>query len=152
MKVFRISKCRYIEDFSGFGAANYPGRWNSEGTHVLYTASSASLAMLEILVHLHQIPAQDFCMASLEIPDNDIVSIDKEDLPEQWWQYPSPDRLKKIGDRFVREGEYLALRLPSSIIKEDDIVLINPAHRSILEMKVIYIQPIDIDQRLLKLK
>lgn len=152
MKIFRITKCRYIEDFSGYGAANFPGRWNGLGTHVLYTASTGSLAMLEILAHLHQIPVQDFCVACLEIPDDAVYPYDSKLLPDNWWEYPSPNALKNVGDQFVQKGEYLAIRLPSAIIREDDVILINPNHKQFKTISTVYVRPIDIDKRLLKMK
>lgn len=152
MKVFRITRCPHIEDFSGYGAANYPGRWNGLGTHVLYTASTGSLAMLEILVHLNQIPVQNFCVVCLEIPDEAVFTYDQSLLPKNWWEYPSPNSLKKVGDQFVKKGEYLALRLPSSVIKEDEVILINPNHKAFKSASVAYVRPIDIDSRLLKMK
>ncbi len=38
--------------FSGEGARRYGGHWNSKGHAVVYTSSSISLAILEILVHI----------------------------------------------------------------------------------------------------
>jgi RES domain-containing protein len=152
MKVFRITRCKHIEDFSGYGAANYPGRWNGIGTHVLYTASTGSLAMLEILVHLNQIPVQDFCVVCLEIPENAVFTYDQKLLPQSWSDYPSPNSLKKVGDQFVQKGEYLAMRLPSSIFREDEVVLLNPNHKEFKAVSIVYTRPIDIDRRLLKMK
>jgi RES domain-containing protein len=152
MKVFKINKCQYIEDFSGYGAANFPGRWNSLGTHVLYTAASGSLAMLEILAHLYKIPAHDFCVVCLEIPDDLVKTYDYKSLPDSWWEYPSPNALKKVGDQFVQKGEYLAMRLPSSIFREDEVVLLNPNHKEFKAVSIVYTRPIDIDRRLLKMK
>ena len=38
--------------FTGEGARRYGGRWNSKGFAVIYTSSSISLAILEVLVHI----------------------------------------------------------------------------------------------------
>ena len=38
--------------FDGEGARSTGGRWNSEGTPLVYTAGTLSLALLEIIVHL----------------------------------------------------------------------------------------------------
>jgi RES domain-containing protein len=50
---WRIAKARRARTaFSGIGARKYGGRWNSPGVAMVYTAGSASLAILEMLVHL----------------------------------------------------------------------------------------------------
>ena len=63
MKVYRISKCEYIEDLEGTGAARYPGRWNSKGVYILYTAATPSLALLgkrgAYLQYRHQLLLHD---------------------------------------------------------------------------------------------
>ena len=38
--------------FTGEGARQFGGRWNSKGTAIVYTAGSAALAALEMLVHI----------------------------------------------------------------------------------------------------
>ena len=55
MRVYRISRPEYVATaLLGNGAALAPGRWNSRGVRLAYTASSVSLAMLEILVHVNR--------------------------------------------------------------------------------------------------
>jgi RES domain-containing protein len=152
MKVFRISKCAFINDLTGQGAARYGGRWNSKGTYILYAASSASLALLENLVHIPTIIPDGFCMLCLEIPDDLTLVYEKSRLPENWQEYPAPSALKIIGDLFVQNNKYLCLKIPSSILHEDDILLINPNHHLFNKVKINYSRVIDLDKRLLKLK
>ncbi len=53
LSAWRITKATHAPDaFSGEGAWHFGGRWNSPGTRVVYTAEHASLAVLEVLVHL----------------------------------------------------------------------------------------------------
>jgi RES domain-containing protein len=50
---WRIVKPRHTATaFTGEGSRRFGGRWNSKGTAVVYTAGSAALAALEVLVHL----------------------------------------------------------------------------------------------------
>jgi len=50
---WRITKRKHKEvAFTGEGAEESGGRWNSEGTRIVYASSSISLAILEILVNL----------------------------------------------------------------------------------------------------
>ena len=39
-------------DLNGHGARQYGGRWNSPGRPLVYAASAAALAVLEVRVHL----------------------------------------------------------------------------------------------------
>jgi RES domain-containing protein len=150
MIVYRISKCRFIKNLGGIGAATFGGRWNSKGIHILYTAATPSLALLESVVHISNIPVDDYCMASIEMPEDKITKIKLADLPANWFANPPADSLKFIGDKFVRDNNFLALKLPSAIMMEDFNFLINPNHADFIKVKIISTRTIPIDERLLK--
>lgn len=150
MYVYRISKCKYINDLSGFGAANFPGRWNSKGTYMLYTAATASLALLENIVHISTIPTESYCIATIVLPEDKISNIDIAELPKGWNQYPAPEKLKHIGDDFIGKNEKLALRIPSAIMPEDFIFLINCRHPDFGKVEISAIREIEFDKRLVK--
>ena len=145
--VYRISKCRYIDDLKGTGAAAYAGRWHSKGTHILYTANSPSLALLESVVHMAGIALVDYCLICLEIPDDKIIKKNVRDLPNNWYANPSPGALSMIGDNFIRQNEYLAIEIPSAIMPEENNLLLNPNHVDFLKVKIVYRRNIPIDQR-----
>jgi RES domain-containing protein len=150
MKVYRISRCRYIDDLSGAGAAMYPGRWNGKGTYVLYTAATPSLALLESVVHISNIPVGDYCMLTLDVPAESIEELTEKDLPSNWQLHPPPDALKSIGNSFILENKALALKLPSAIMPEDFIYLLNPNNADFKNVKVIDKRDVFIDDRLIK--
>ena len=54
MIVYRIADRKYKDDLSGTGAKLIGGRWNSPGLPALYTSEHASLATLEIIVHVNK--------------------------------------------------------------------------------------------------
>lgn len=145
--VYRISKCMYIDDLKGTGAAAYAGRWHSKGTYILYTASSPSLALLESVVHMAGIPLVDYCMICLEIPDDNIVKTNIKDLPNNWYFNPAPGALGMIGDNFIKQNEHLALEVPSVIMPEETNLLLNPNHADFSKVKIIYRRNIPIDTR-----
>lgn len=149
-KVYRISKCMYIDDLKGTGAATYAGRWHSKGTYILYTANSASLALLESVVHIAAIPMVDYCMICLEIPDDKISKTTIKDLPDNWYTNPAPGTLGSIGDSFIRQNEYLAMEVPSAVIAEETNLLLNPNHKDFSKVKVSYRRIIPIDERFFK--
>jgi len=152
MIVYRISDCKYINDLSGKGASLFDGRWHSKGTYVVYTAESRALALLENVVHRAMIPANSLCMATIEIPDNNIENFPMEKLPPGWYSNPSPNYLKPIGDNFIRAGKYLALKLPSALMMEEHNYLLNPAHPSFSKVKITTERSISIDERLFPVK
>ncbi|SDD16498.1 RES family NAD+ phosphorylase [Niabella drilacis] len=149
MKIYRISKCAYIDDLSGTGAASFPGRWHNKGTYILYTAASPSLALLESVVHITTIVKLELCIIGLEIPGTSIQEVFREQLPEGWFRNPPPDQLKNIGDQFVEEGQFLALKVPSAVMQEEYNYLLNPAHPDFESVKVVYSRHLHLDQRLL---
>jgi RES domain-containing protein len=59
--------------FNGDGARIYGGRWNNKGQPVIYTASSLSLAALEVLAHADtDLMPNDFFSFVVSIPDDKI--------------------------------------------------------------------------------
>jgi RES domain-containing protein len=148
MIVYRISDCKYICDLSGMGAYLFGGRWHSVGTYVVYIAQSRSLALLENVVHWGRIKNSVLCTAEIEIPDNSITTLTIADLPDDWASNPSPDRLKMIGDNFIKAGKHLVLKIPSSLVMEEHNYLINPNHTLFTKVKILTNGPIKIDERL----
>lgn len=150
MIVYRIADCRYVKDLSGKGAALYGGRWNSQNVYVLYTAQSASLALLETVVHMGKIPTEGYCMISLEIPDAHIETINVSDLPDDWQAYPSPDYLKSVGDKFYNANKKLALKVPSVVMPEEYNVILNTQFRTFDKIAIRSHRKLSIDDRLRK--
>ena len=151
MLLYRIGKCRFIDDTSGQGAALYGGRWNSVGTNLLYTATSAALAMLEALVNLPNLKIQDpYCLLVMEVPENSITEISIKDLPAEWNTLPAPQMLQYLGDDFCKEGRYLLLKVPSAVLRMDNNYLINPVHKDFKKIKVLQKETIQFDKRLMK--
>ncbi|MFP5250536.1 MAG: RES family NAD+ phosphorylase, partial [Acidobacteriota bacterium] len=53
IEAYRISReSDSAKAFSGQGAKDWGGRWNSRGVAVVYTAAHRSLSILEVLVHV----------------------------------------------------------------------------------------------------
>jgi len=149
MILYRIAKCTYAGDLSGAGARLYGGRWNSLGKPMVYLASTRSLAMLEVLVHLSPTTFPgDFCMAEIEVPDDSIKVLPIKELPTNWQDILPPIELKKIGDDFLKQQQSLLLKVPSAIVAEEFNYLLNPLHPSISKVKLIKQLPFNFDQRL----
>ncbi|RBL88466.1 RES family NAD+ phosphorylase [Chitinophaga flava] len=152
MEVYRISKCAYINDLTGTGARLYGGRWNSPGHAIVYTAGSRALSALEVLVHIPlKNIVQDFCIATIHIPDDIAIrTITKQDLPSGWQSLAPFPELQCIGDEWVDTARYAILKIPSVVIAEEFNYLINPLHPEAANISIITTQPFVFDQRLRK--
>jgi RES domain-containing protein len=149
MILYRIAKCAYVTDLAGTGARLYGGRWNSVGQSMVYLSSSPALAVLEVLVHLSPtIFPGDFCLAEFEAPDNDVLTIDKNTLPHNWQDPSPPDKLKQLGNDFLKRKEHLFMKVPSVIVPDDFNYLLNPLHLKAAKVKLIRQQPFSFDERL----
>ena len=150
MKVFRISKCIFINDLTGTGSYTYGGRWNSKGVRILYTSVSSSLALLESVAHGVK-PNTEYCLAVLDIPEDKIFEINLEQLPAGWKSNLAPEVLKKIGDNFVREMKYLGIKVPSVLNQYEFNFLLNPRHPDFQKVKIISTVQVTVDGRLIGL-
>lgn len=151
MRVFRIAKEKYIRDLTGIGAKTVGGRWNAKGVAVLYTSTSASLSALEVLAHL---PAAYFpdnmSIASIDLPNKLITSVDILDLPTNWNKIPPPLEIHNFTKQWIFEGKYLGLKVPSIIIPTEQNLLINPFHPDFKSVHLAQVESFSFDTRLIK--
>lgn len=83
---WRITSETYAETaFSGEGAKEYGGRFNSPGTPVVYTSESISLATLELLAKAGK---RQRLSGRVVLPvtfgEHSVIAYDKSDLPDGW--------------------------------------------------------------------
>lgn len=151
MRVYRVVPSPRAKDLSGEGARLYGGRWNSPGTPMIYTATTASLAVLETLVHMSLgVFPENLVMVTLEIPEEFVQSLEAKQLPEDWAAYPASSDVHAIGDTWAREEASLGLLVPSAILPQENNLIINPRHPKAGNLKIAEIIPYQVDRRLLK--
>lgn len=120
------------DDRSGTGAKNTGGRWNRPGLPVLYCADTPALACLETLVHLgaSSLPLNRYLVA-IEIPDP-VWAIRQirspSSLPAGWDAHPFGPASLDLGEAWLQSNETAVLEVPSAIVPEDSVLLINPLH------------------------
>lgn len=158
MLVYRYVKEKYLNDpLSAEGAAKVGGRWNSEGTAMLYTSQSASTAQLEILAGVNEYPTlKQFRLVCIEIPDDifyltpEILEDAKQEMGSElsWNSDIPPDFTIVIGDSWFAEKSSLAIGVPSSLSSNDYNILINTEHKDFDKVKVHTIGNDRISQRL----
>lgn len=151
MIVYRIVKLKKrTTDLSGTGAFHEGGRWNHPGTYALYTSENASLALLEILVHVEEteLPPTMFVL-TIEIDDRaPIMEFPDADLPPNW-RHPENIELKEIGDRVFSSNKFIGLKVRSAVMPNQYNIILNPQFAGYQEyVHVISVDPLEVDQRL----
>ena len=128
MILYRIAKKKTrSNDLSGQGAANEGGRWNNEGVFALYTSESRALAMLELLVHVDEteLPPNLFVM-TIEVNDTAaFYEIPDRQMPADW-RIPENFSLKKLGDNFFKECQYVGMKVRSAVMPQEYNYVLNP--------------------------
>lgn len=127
---YRLVKSKWAAGaFDGEGAKRYGGRFNSRGRRCVYVASSESLAMLEIMVHLEDYRVlEHYTLFRLELPAESIVQLDAGSLPPDWRSDPAPGDTARLGDAWLQAGANLALAVPSAVVVREVNYLLNPDH------------------------
>lgn len=128
MEAWRITRARKPADaFSGEGARLFGGRWNSSGIRLVYTASSRSLAILEVLAHLtRSAPLNNYVLYRVECDDS-LVQI-LSDPPTGWDSEPPTVASQSVGDAWVLSATHPVLSVPSAIVPQERNYVLNPAH------------------------
>lgn len=149
--VWRLTHERYADAaFSGEGARQYGGRFNSPGTPVVYTGESLALALVEAMTGLErydQLRGYVFFRARLSAEQ--VPEVEEEDLPDGWDRHPPPSQSQRIGDRWTSRGESVALKVPSVVVPYGYNYLLNPAHPSFNEVEVSPGEAFPVDDRLI---
>lgn len=127
---YRLIKRKYQDNaFDGEGARLYGGRWNSPGNACVYVASSESLALLEIMVHLESYRLLNaYTLLRLTLPAESILRVGVEDLPDNWQEAPAPAETAELGDGWLASGQSLALAIPSVVVPREFNYMLNPEH------------------------
>jgi len=84
---------------------------------------------LEILVNVESAELLEHYVA-IEVVINPLLmtSIEMSTLPRNWRTDPPPARIRAIGDRWVAQGGFAVLQVPSSVIPSESNFLLNPRH------------------------
>ena len=141
-----------MQDLSGTGAFKYGGRWNSKGTYVVYTSMNSSLAFLENLVHFDEpnFPPNLF-IAEIEIKKDELIY----ELPDKkypvGWQANDAVENKLMGDKWMADREFIAVKVRSAINHLEFNFLLNPLFPGYHDHIIVnHIEPIRVDARLIK--
>jgi RES domain-containing protein len=121
-----VAEKHAAEAMKGEGAKRFGGRWNSPGTPLIYAASSRSLAMLEILVHID--PVIPYLFFPIRFHESLVETMSLSMLSDGWDTEPPNVISKSIGDAWIAAASSPVLSVPSVIVPKETNYLLNPAH------------------------
>jgi RES domain-containing protein len=151
MIVSRLTK-RRTADLSGRGGELTDARWHTKGRPIVYCAETASLAVLEVRVHLDlSVTPTDYVLMQIAVPET--VSsrvLESGDLPVGWRDPGGEHLCRPIGDSWLQECSTALIFVPSVIIECEHNVLLNPMHPNAPEIAISRITPFTWDDRLLR--
>jgi RES domain-containing protein len=137
--------------FDGEGARITGGRWNSEGTPVVYTAGTLSLALLEIIVHLEiKATLKYFKAIPITFDEAMVETVPTKMLPLTWISTPPLFHTKAIGDTWCHRATSTALCVPSAVVPHEKNYLLNPRHPDFTTITVGEMIDLPVDPRILE--
>jgi RES domain-containing protein len=136
IEAYRISKeSDPAKAFSGQGAKDWGGRWNSRGVAVVYTAAHRSLSILEILVHVkggaglgRTAISTPFYLYAVSLDEALLEELLISRLPAGWNSEPPTADSQNLGDAWVLAARSPVLAVPSVIVPEERNYILNPNH------------------------
>ena len=152
MKLWRIAtetRTYPANDLSGTGAAKNPGRWNDDGQAVVYCAPTLSMAVLETAAHVNtnSLPLNRFVVC-IDVPEaiwakRRVVIAAK--LPATWRAIPAGMTSVSLGSKWWAKNESAVLQVPSSIVPEEAVCLINAHHADHSKISCKVVRAFDFD-------
>lgn len=152
--VYRIQKKEFAQDrnsiLSGYGAFLHGGRWNPKGVPMIYTSATPELAALEYKVQLMGMPhdkVPPLVLITIQIPDSiEVAKI--ETLPPNWDYELKSFETELFTKNWLSKNEFLAMKIPSVVVKKSSNFLINPQNPLIEQVNIIEIEDFSFDRRL----
>ena len=128
MEVFKITKEPYTHKLTASGRSH---RWNLDEQFTIYTASSRSLATLELIVNLNAIsPTMPYKVMVISIADEDslFTQILQSRLPASWRSMSAYSQSQHLGSEWYQNRSSLILKGPSAVIPKEYNYIINTFH------------------------
>jgi RES domain-containing protein len=154
MRVWRLhnpnaeyAKLASYDPLDGRGAALDPGRWNLEGTPLLYTSPNPAQAVLEVLVHLPALAFGQRELIELEVPDDSLE--DASGLVVKLAYGQDERATQTLGDAWAQSKRTLALCVPSAPMPIQNNILLNPQHKLMRRVRIKRRVPYSLDPRML---
>ncbi|MEO1672895.1 MAG: RES family NAD+ phosphorylase [Cyanobacteria bacterium J06631_2] len=146
MRLYRITKEKYLTNFSGRGKSFLDGaRWNSPGIPVLYFACTPSVALLEMANYIisPRLVPKSYRFGIYELPDtSSSKTLSIGEMPSDWTDFPYPLSTQIVGSEWLLSNESLCLIVPSVAVPAgmENIAVVNPSHPEIKDLKLTSIE------------
>lgn len=119
-------------DLGGAGAAASPGRWNDDGQPAVYCAPTIAMAVLETAAHIDDagLPLNRF-LVCIDVPERVWARrtvLTAAGLPPGWAAVPAGRGSIEVGAAWLGGRAAACLQVPSVIVEEESVVVINPLH------------------------
>lgn len=133
MRLWRLTRAPFVA-LDGAGAARYGARYSSPGRPVVNFASEAGLA---VLVALRYLPCD---LAGI---DDDYVLgwTETTVVPERVQPSTDADAVRCHVDAWLDSRRSLLAALPSAVLPEADIVMMNPLHPDVGHLAPLVVRP-----------
>jgi RES domain-containing protein len=134
-------------DLTGAGAAKHPGRWNDYKEAVVYCAPTIAMAVLETAAHIDAsgLPLNRY-LVEIEVADVTWArreEVDIANLPRTWAAIPAGRASLKIGSDWLASLRSPILMVPSVIVPEEWVSLINSAHPNASTIRAKVVRPFE---------
>jgi RES domain-containing protein len=149
VRVWRIAPAAHAA-FDGEGTRRFGSRWVPRGLAAVHTSGTLSLAALELFVHTDPdlLPA-DLVARHADVPEAaTITTVDPEELPGEWREFPPPASLQRIGGEWLRHAATAILSVPSVIVPSERNFVLNPAHVDLAKVQAGPTEPFEFDARM----
>ena len=146
------AKVRGFDPLSGADGIHKSARWNHKGQPILYSASTPSLALLEVLVWETSESFHERTLLDLEFED-DTETITLQRLVRLLGDAPigKPEQLTRdFGSNWLEEQRSLALVVPSIVMPYENNIIFNPAHPRADSLLIRHSDVITLDDRLIR--
>ncbi len=135
MRLWRVAaetRSYRADDLTGGGAARSPGRWNNDQEPVVYCATTRAMAVLETSAHVDTtgLPLNRF-LIEIDVPTATWAkrqTLTPAMLSPAWAAIPAGAASSRVGSTWLASLSSAILVVPSVIVPEEQIVLINPRH------------------------
>ena len=140
-----------FDPLSGLGGLAHAARWNKPGHPILYTAANASLATLEMVVHVRLDLFGERTLLELELPSAELETVPEQAFIQLLRNAPAGDleaKTREFGSTWLRERRGLALEVPSFVMPIERNYLLNPLHPEFGNVEVVRRELVTLDPRL----
>ena len=152
MIVWRLAKPDLALKLDGETSRAEGGRWHSPGRGVVTTARALSTLVLETMAMLPGNLRFDLPLlaaVALEISDEtSIRRVTRDELGES----PGPSELRRraIGDAWLKDGIIPVLEVPSDMVPQDTLILLDPLHEAFgrNQIRVVAVEPFALQPQL----